>query len=203
MSWRVLPGVRDEPWAIRGIAGTGDGPREAQQVALACSRRVFLEEIGPVLLPGSLPIVLHHLLRDIPLVTDRRCATGTTVRTASATPVACSISFVRTGAISPIAGYRFSNDSLLNFRVRFGGLLRLAPGGAESQNKSRETDCAFHGGSHCIANPPKKIWGGICKYAAPKDAPAFSRTFLTVPQFNTGKPHRRSKVASSRTRGPA
>ena len=76
------------------------------------------------LLARSLPIVIHHLLRNVSLVTEWHRAAGSAVRAARAAAMAALVRVVRTRAASAVRGNRSRDDVLPDLRVR---LLRLRP----------------------------------------------------------------------------
>src|SRR2546426_4834847 len=88
------------------------------------------------LLPVSLTVFVHHLLRHVLLVAKRRHSNGLTVRAPPSAHPASAIRAVRTRAASLVARDGLLDDLLLYLRVRLGNLRGLCR--REAQRYSQE-----------------------------------------------------------------
>src|SRR6516165_6359619 len=96
--------------------------------------RSKLTSSDPESLRVFLSVVVHHLLRDIPLVAQRRCASGTSVCATGATTSSGPVGVVRAGTAPLIARDALSDDSLLDLRIGFCRLSGLTGGKPKSQS---------------------------------------------------------------------
>src|SRR5437867_11496758 len=94
--------------------------------------------------PLPLPVIVHHLLRHIFLVANRRSSTRLTVRAAASAHSASAINVVGTRATSPVASNRLIDDLLFDFGIGLRGLLRLSRRDSECERQHSETNQPFH-----------------------------------------------------------
>jgi len=115
----------------------------------------------------SLPVVVHHLLRDILFVAQRRCASGPTVRASSATTSSRPVDIVRARTASPITRDALGDDRLLDLGVGFCRLRSGLAGGKPKGQPQQERQCRQFVHSCCFCFTPlpsNKVWGFIFRH---------------------------------------